>query len=144
MLFKSKFEPKAIKARPQRVAEELRRIFSGIFGQDSFYDFADKVKPCLTVTNVDVSACLRYAKVFVTECNDVDRKMLIDYLSFRSKKYRFNMAQQLKLRFVPEVSFQYDAIDDRVTELDRAFAKTKAKERIEAAANSDVSALPIL
>jgi ribosome-binding factor A len=133
MLFKSKFEPKAIKTRPQRVAEELRRIFSSIFGQDSFYDFANEVKPCLTVTGVDVSACLRYAKVFVTECNGVDRKMLIDYLNFKSKKYRFNMAQQLKLRLVPEISFHYDAIDGRITELNRAFAKIEAEKRTETA-----------
>ncbi|MDR1365845.1 MAG: ribosome-binding factor A [Holosporales bacterium] len=134
MLFKSKFEPKAIKTRPQKVAEELRRIFSGIFSQDSFYDFANNGKPCLTVTGVDVSACLKYAKIFVTECNGVDRKMLIEYLGFRSKKYRFEMAQQLRLRFVPEISFHYDTCDERMTELNRAFAKVKAEKRAETTA----------
>jgi ribosome-binding factor A len=133
VLFKSKFEPEFVKSRSQKVAQEMRRIFSCIFSQDDFYDFSGEKKPCLTVTGIDVSSCLRYAKIFVTEYNNIDRKTLIGYLSSKSKKYRFNMAQRLKLKFVPDISFHYDPTDDYIARLDAAFSKIPSKTLTESA-----------
>ncbi len=127
MLFKSSFEPEKIKTRPHKVASDLQRVFSEILSEDGYYSFSGEVKPKITITGVDVSPCLRHVKIFITDYSCLDRGLVLKYLRNMVKTYRFGMAKMIKLKFVPEISFQYDVTEEKAALIDDIFSKINNK-----------------
>jgi ribosome-binding factor A len=63
----------------------------------------------ITVTEVSTSADLKYAKVFVSRIGSEDEKQeTLDVLASASGFFRKELAKRLKLRYTPELSFQWD------------------------------------
>lgn len=90
-------------ARRERVQEAIKEEVSSIIH--------DKLKdPCIgfaTVTRVELSPDLKYAKIYVSVLGKKDDKTFIALE--RAKGYvRKLLAQRIKMRFVPELSFRED------------------------------------
>ncbi|MFC2072119.1 30S ribosome-binding factor RbfA [Chloroflexota bacterium] len=63
----------------------------------------------IAITEVSTSADLKYAKVFVSRIGGVDEKQeTLSVLASASGFFRRELAQRLKLRYIPELSFQWD------------------------------------
>ena len=63
----------------------------------------------ITVTNVSTSADLKYAKVFVSRIgSEEERQNMLSVLLSASSFFRRELASCLKLRYIPELSFQLD------------------------------------
>ena len=63
----------------------------------------------ITITEVSTSADLKHAKVFVSRIGgDRDREETLNALISASGFFRRELAGRLKLRFTPELSFQWD------------------------------------
>lgn len=62
----------------------------------------------VTVTGVDVSHDLSYAKIYVSVLEDSKVKQTISTLNAAAKEFRYELAQEVKLRVVPELKFIYD------------------------------------
>ena len=63
----------------------------------------------LTITKVELSSDLRYAKIFLTTINDaIDKNILIDYLNQRSKRYKFVVGKKIRIKKIPNLKFYYD------------------------------------
>ena len=63
----------------------------------------------IAVTEVAASPDLRYAKIFVTCVGSVeDRKETLSALATASGFFRNELARHLRLRRIPELSFQWD------------------------------------
>ena len=63
----------------------------------------------IAVTEVATSADLKHAKVFVSQYgNKVDRKKVISGLVSASGFFRSELSKSLKMRYVPELHFQWD------------------------------------
>jgi ribosome-binding factor A len=63
----------------------------------------------ITVTEVSTSSDLKYAKVFVSSIGGGGSKQeTLGVLAAASGFFRREMARHLKLRYVPELSFQWD------------------------------------
>ena len=63
----------------------------------------------IAVTEVDTSADLKHAKVFVSQFGDqVERKKIISGLVSASGFFRSELSKSLKMRYVPELHFQWD------------------------------------
>ena len=63
----------------------------------------------VVVTAVSTSADLKYAKVFISHLgSEEERKETISALATASGFLRREMARRLKLRRIPELSFQWD------------------------------------
>ena len=92
-------------SRKDKVAEEIKREVSLIV-QEELHD------PRLgftTITNVDVTPDLRFARIFFSVYGDPDQwKKTQEGLEHASGFIRRMLGERLGLRFVPEIVFQSD------------------------------------
>ncbi|MGU3414753.1 30S ribosome-binding factor RbfA [Enterobacteriaceae bacterium C23F] len=94
--------------RPQRVSQELQKEIAIIL-QREIKD--PRLGLMTTVSGVEVSRDLAYAKVFVTFLNDKDEaavKAGIRALQDASGFIRTLLGKAMRLRIVPELTFFYD------------------------------------
>lgn len=92
--------------RTARVADLIQKSLAKILLQD----MADPRFRLVTVTSVEVSRDLSYAKVYVTVLMDGEDKIkdVIRDLNSEAKSIRYNLAQDVLLRVVPELKFVFD------------------------------------
>ncbi|MDD5038266.1 MAG: 30S ribosome-binding factor RbfA [Dehalococcoidales bacterium] len=63
----------------------------------------------VVVTEVSISPDFKYAKVFVSHIgNEEDKQEILTILASASGFFRKELARRLKLRRIPELSFQWD------------------------------------
>ncbi len=63
----------------------------------------------IAVTEVSTSADLKYAKVFVSRIGgEQEKQKTLSVLASASGFFRRELARSLKLRYIPELSFQWD------------------------------------
>lgn len=62
----------------------------------------------VTITDVEMSPDLSFAKVFISVLEDNRVKEVIDTLNEETKTLRFVLAKRVKLRIVPDLKFFYD------------------------------------
>ena len=81
----------------------------------------------VTVTDVSLSPDLRYAKVFVS-CmgGEEEKQVTLTGLSAASGFFRSQLAKRLRLRRVPELSFQWDDSIERGAHLLQLIDKVSA------------------
>ena len=96
--------------RTGKVAGEIKRVLSECLIRGDIW-FSDDVDPrMIVITDVEVSSCLRHAKIFISSMvsTDDDEKYL-EFLEKHSPQLRKVIAQNLKLKFVPEIRFFIDS-----------------------------------
>ncbi len=85
------------------------------------------------VTRVEMSADLRGARVHVRLLEGGDdegrRREVVDALRRAAGMLRREVAQRLRLRFAPELKFQYDDGADHVTNVERLLAEIEAEKK---------------
>ena len=94
--------------RPQRVSQELQKEIAIIL-QREIKD--PRLGMMVTVSGVEVSRDLAYAKVFVTFLNDKDEEAVkngLKALKEASGYIRTLVGNAMRLRIVPELTFFYD------------------------------------
>ena len=94
--------------RPQRVSQELQKEIAMIL-QREIKD--PRLGMMVTVSGVEVSRDLAYAKVFVTFLNDKDEEAIkhgVKALKEASGYIRILLGKAMRLRIVPELTFFYD------------------------------------
>ena len=94
--------------RPQRVAQELQKEIAIIL-QREIKD--PRLGMMVTVSGVEVSRDLAYAKVFVTFLNDQDEEAVkngLKALKEASGYIRILLGKAMRLRILPELTFFYD------------------------------------
>jgi len=91
--------------RRERVAEQLREELSGIIQQD----LQDPRMGWVTVTRVEVSPDLHYAKVFVSVYGDAKTKRIsLEVLGRAGAFLRGELGRRVRLRVTPELRFVLD------------------------------------
>lgn len=91
--------------RAKRVGDNIRKQMSLLLHKE----FADKEFGMVSVTDVELTRDLRQAKVFVSLLNaDETHDELLEYLAEHTKKLRAQLARNISLKFVPEISFAFD------------------------------------
>lgn len=117
-------------SRTERVGDVIQQALARILLEE----MSDERFRMVTVTSVTVSKDLSYAKVYVSLLLDEEDKIkeVVEALNHAAKSLRYNLAHQVDLRVVPELSFVYDsstALGFHLSNLiDKAVAKTKAKK----------------
>ncbi|KFX06115.1 ribosome-binding factor A [Pectobacterium betavasculorum] len=94
-------------SRTQRVAQEMQKEIAIIIQRE----VKDPRIGMATVSGVEVSRDLAYAKVFVTFLNDNDPeqvKIAVKALQDASGFIRMMIGKAMRLRVVPELTFSYD------------------------------------
>ena len=91
------------------------------------HEVSDPRVGLVTVSHVDVTADMKYAKVYVTRLNGVDSEQDIDECLAGLKRaagfLRKNLAGRVELRNIPELRFHYDKSLDRGFHMDELIAK---------------------
>lgn len=91
--------------RTDRIAAEIMRETERIIRED----VSDPRTDCMfSITHVDVTRDLRYAKVYVSIYEESRRAPMMKALRSAAGFIRHNLGQRVQLRYTPELLFELD------------------------------------
>jgi len=108
---------RAPSVRQLRVGEEIRHCLAEIFGRGELHDPA-LAGISLTVTEVRISPDLKNATVFVLPFGGGDVEVALAALGRAAPFLRGRVGKQLRLRFLPQLSFRRDPSFDTANRID--------------------------
>lgn len=101
--------------RQERVNDLIRRQVSTILERD----YADKVAPMLTVTEVRTTGDLRHARIFVSVYAERDQQdEAIKILQRERQDLRQLLAKEVVLKYIPTLEFILDQSQERARRID--------------------------
>ncbi|HEU4520368.1 MAG TPA: 30S ribosome-binding factor RbfA [Thermoanaerobaculia bacterium] len=95
--------------RTSRVGENVRDALVEVFR----HDLKDIDLGFISITGVDVSPDLQYAKVFLSGLKEDETKALISRLQDMRGRVRHFLGKRIRLRYTPELDFRYDEAPER-------------------------------
>jgi len=108
--------------RPQRLALQIQHEISTML----FRDVKDRRIGMVTVTGVDMSPDLRYARVFVSCMGTAEEKAAtMEALRHAAGWIRRELGQRIRMKFLPEVEFRTDDSLDYGDRIDRLLEEIK-------------------
>ena len=91
--------------RTDRIASEIMREVERIIRED----VSDPRTQCMfSITHVDVTRDLRYAKVYVSIYEEDKREPMMKALKSAAGFIRHNLGRRVQLRYTPELLFELD------------------------------------
>ena len=112
--------------RSDRVQGELKKEISRILQED----LKDPRLGFVTVTRIDLTGDLRYAKVYFSVLGDeTNRESAIEGIRSASGYIRKLVGDRLKLKYVPELSFKLDRSVEYSIDLEKTFERLKNERR---------------
>ncbi|CAM2936924.1 30S ribosome-binding factor RbfA [Hathewaya histolytica] len=115
------------KYRSGRLNEEIKKHVSDII-QNRIKD--PRLSGLISVTNVDVTKDLSYAKVYVSIFGDEDtEKKSLDVLKKSSGFIRTELSRNLKIRHIPEIIIENDKSLEYGMHIDSILKKMDTKEK---------------
>lgn len=113
-------------SRTSRISEAMQRELAQLIQ----HELADPRVSLVTVSHVDVTADLKYAKIYVTRLNGFDSDEAADEclqgLNKASGFLRKALAKRIKLRIMPELNFRYDNSLEHGFYMDALISKANA------------------
>ncbi len=108
--------------RSQRLALQIQEEISNIL----FRNLKDPRIGLVTVTGVDLSPDLRYAKIYVTSLESEDKKKEnLAILNHAAGWIRHELGQRIRMKFLPELSFHTDFSADYGERIDKLLDQIK-------------------
>ncbi len=123
-------EARAPGPRPLRVAEEIRHLLAGCFLRGELRD-PELAGVDLTVTRVSVSPDLHYATAYVSWLGRSDVASKLPALARATPYLRGQLAQRLRLRLVPELSFAADTSLDAAAHIEALLRSPAVRRDLE-------------
>ena len=118
---------KAFSQRQLMVAEEIRHILANVMIRSNYLD-TSLVKSHITVTEVQISPDLKYAKVYVLPSFEADTKEILKILNKFSSFYRTEVAKQLTTKYTPFLKFYFDETFDEVSKIENLLRSDHVKQ----------------
>lgn len=111
-------------SRTERVAESIRRELAPLLQGIA----ADRRLGLVTVTAVEVTPDLKFAKIFVSQIGGAgdEGRTLLEALDHELGRCRQAVARGLRLRVVPRLAFRYDATGARAAHLTELIGRPAA------------------
>ena len=117
-----------MRLRPERVQEALRQEISKV----ALEEVKDPRIGFLTITKVELTRDLRYAKVYFSVLGGAKEKALaLKGLNSAKGYIKGVVADRIKLRLVPQLSFRIDESIEHTKEIYDLFEKIKKEKRDE-------------
>ena len=118
-----------MRIRPERVAQSIRREIADIL-ERRVRD--PRVSGKVNVTDVEVTADLSFARIFVSVLADgEERDRVLAALQQAAPFVRRELAPRLGLREMPEIRFQFDDSLERGARVDELLRKLREGEPID-------------
>ena len=119
-------QQKEVSQRQLRVQELLRSALNEILIRgDSKNPILDNI--LITITYVDVSPDLRNAKFYIVPSDTNKIEIVIESFNESKKIIRKKIADKVKLKYVPEISFFFDETINEIKRLDELFSSQKVQ-----------------
>ncbi|HYH09834.1 MAG TPA: 30S ribosome-binding factor RbfA [Thermoanaerobaculia bacterium] len=90
--------------RTSRVGENVRDALVQVLRSD----LRDFDMGWSSISEVEVSPDLHYARVYITGLKEEDTKQTVEELRERAGQARYALGKRIQLRFTPELDFRYD------------------------------------
>ena len=104
--------------RQLRVAQEIKKIIAQFIDRGEVRNL-EGINTLVTITNVSVSADLKYCTVwFITSSNDCLQEVL-GGLQLATNFFRKQIASKTSLRYVPEINFRVDKTFEEVDKIEK-------------------------
>ena len=111
--------------RSRRIAEQIQRELSDIIRME----LKDPRVGMITITDVEVTPDVAYAKVYFTLLGDASKiEETTSALKHAAGFLRSELAHRLKLRVVPQLLFRYDASVERGARLSQLIDAAVAED----------------
>ncbi len=108
-----------VRRRAQRAGRLIQEEISKIIQRE----LKDPRIGFVTVTGVDVTDNLRYAKVFITVLKEKNKEKTLEGLEHAKGFIRKEIGQRIKLRFTPEIEFSFDESIERGAHIEEVLKK---------------------
>jgi ribosome-binding factor A len=105
--------------RIEKVSKLIKEEISLIF----LYKLKDPAFGLITITNVKVSPDLRVAKIYFSVFDKEKRQLALEKMNEAKAFIRSELAQRIKIRFVPELDFYIDDTIDHVEKIEGILKK---------------------
>src|SRR6266852_2332181 len=109
--------------RTSRVGESVRDALVEVFR----HDLKDSRFSLLSITGVDVSPDLHFARVFISGLNEEETRSLVNELAEVRGRARHFLGQRIRLRYTPELDFRYDETGLRASRIETLLAENPPK-----------------
>ena len=119
-------QQKEVSQRQLRVQELLRSALNEILIRgESKNPILDNI--LITITYVDVSPDLRNAKFYIVPSDNSKIEIVIESFNESKKIIRKKIADKVKLKYAPEISFFFDETINEIKRLDELFSSRKVQ-----------------
>jgi ribosome-binding factor A len=105
--------------RTSRVGESVREALVEVLR----HDLKDARYNLLSITGVDVSPDLHYARVFISGLDEEETKALVKELAEARGRVRHFLGGRIRLRYTPELDFRYDETPARASRIESLLAE---------------------
>lgn len=115
-------------SRTQRVADYLQRELATLIQQE----LRDPRLGMISLTSVDVSRDLGYAKIYFTQLGvdtDEDARETTDVLNRAGGFLRSQLSRDATMRSVPKLTFRFDSSVGRGRAMESLISEAKARDR---------------
>ncbi len=121
--------------RTSRVGESVRDALVEVFR----HDLKDVKLGFTSITGVDVSPDLHFARVFISGLKEEETREVVEALQNARGAVRRYLGKRIRLRYTPELDFKYDEAPERGGRIEALLAGMKLKEEPEDEHNDDES-----
>ena len=111
--------------RTSRVGENVRDALATIFR----LDLHDVQLGWSSISEVEVSPDLHYAKVYITGLKEEDTKETVEALRKLAPKIRHLLGKRIHLRYTPELDFRYDETAMRALRIETVLREVLPPEK---------------
>jgi len=117
---------KILSNRALKVSEQLRQLISKILINNDFY-LHKLSTSVITVTDVNISPDLKNAKIYIMSSSNETNKnfVVIEELNKKSGYIKKIISKQLKLRYVPKITFFHDSSFEYSQKIDNILKKIR-------------------
>ena len=117
--------------RPQRLAEEIRKVVSEMLIRGDLKD--PRFKGMIGVSGVDISSDGSYATLYITtlsytpgvEITAEEKQGILDAFNHSSGYIRSQIDKAVKVRYVPELSYKFDESFEYGAKMDKILDNLK-------------------
>jgi ribosome-binding factor A len=102
--------------RPQRLALQIQQEVSLMISRD----MKDRRVGFVTVTGVHLTPDLRHARIFISMMgSESEKEETLEALNHATGWVRHELGQRIRMKFIPEIVFQFDTSQEYGEHIDR-------------------------
>ncbi len=111
--------------RIKRLESELFKLLSTTIS----FKLRDNNLTMVTVTGVKLTNDLSYLRVFFSHFDETKTEDVLKSLNKSSGFLKNEIAKAKFMRRIPDISFEYDKLEENARDLDKIFAKIQAEQK---------------